>query len=84
MYVLATGTFTDRSKLAPLIKAEVAHVHQLRHEGVVTQAFRRTDGLGAVLILQVDNLAEAHDKLSQLPFMQAGVMTVEYAELAPL
>jgi uncharacterized protein YciI len=84
MYVLATTTFTDRSKLAPLIKAEVEHVHQLRHEGVITQAFRRVDGTGAVLVLQVDSLEEAEHKLAQLPFAQAGLMTMEYAELAPI
>jgi uncharacterized protein YciI len=84
MYVLATSTFTDRSKLAPLVKAEVERVHQLRHEGVIAQAFRRSDGGGTVLILQVASIDEARDKLGQLPFSQAGLMAIEYAELVPL
>jgi uncharacterized protein YciI len=84
MFVLATGTFTDRSKLAPLITAEVERVHQLRHEGVILSAYRRTDGLGTVLILQAASIADARERLSQLPFVQAELMMLELAELAPL
>ena len=35
MYVLASGTFTERDKLAPLLTDEIANVHQLRDRGII-------------------------------------------------
>jgi hypothetical protein len=44
MYVLASGTFTERDKLAPLLTDEIATVHQLRDRGIIPRPYRRADG----------------------------------------
>ena len=35
MYVLASGTFTERDKLAPLLTNEIAKVHQLSDRRII-------------------------------------------------
>ena len=40
-------------------------------------------GLGAVLVLEVDSLQDARDRLSRLPLIERGLMALEVLELAP-
>jgi hypothetical protein len=84
MYFLATGVFTDRSKLGPLLQAERDKLHELQREGVVPSAYYRPDGGGVVLILQVPNVEEAHRRMGELPFAKVGLLVFEFAELVPL
>ena len=42
MYVLASGTFTERDKLAPLLTDEIAKVHQLRDRGIIPRPYGET------------------------------------------
>jgi uncharacterized protein YciI len=84
MYLLATGKFIDHSKIEALLKDEMEKVRALEREGVLLSAYRRSDGEGAVLILQVDSVEQARARTSELPFVKNGVLAFEFAEILPL
>jgi hypothetical protein len=84
MYVLASGTFTERGKLAPLLTDEVAKVHELRDRGIIPGPYRRADGSGVELILDVSSVEDAREHLSQLPFAKAGLLSFDFTELVEL
>lgn len=83
MYVIATGTFTQPGKLAPLLADEVNRVHELRDEGIIATPYLRADKTGVVLILDVHGIEEGRDRLADLPFAKAGLVRFEFAEVAP-
>jgi uncharacterized membrane protein YoaK (UPF0700 family) len=82
MLVLALGTFTDPSKIAPYAEAEVATIHAHKAAGIVVQAYQRVDGKGVALIWRVGNIAEAQEHVARLLFSKHGLMTVELTEVA--
>ena len=82
MLVLAIGTFTDPSKIAPYAEAEIATIHAHKAAGLVTHAYQRVDGNGVALIWRVGNIAEAHEHVAQLLFTKHCLMTVELSEIA--
>jgi muconolactone delta-isomerase len=84
MYVLASGTFTERDKLAPLLTDEVAKVHELRDRGIIPRPYRRADGSGVELLLDVSSVEDAREQLSQLPFAKAGLLGFDFTELVEL
>jgi hypothetical protein len=81
MLVLAIGTFTDPSKIGPYAEAETATIHAHKAAGVVAQAYQRVDGKGVALVWRVESLAEARERIGQLPFSKHGLMTVELTEI---
>jgi hypothetical protein len=82
MLVLAIGTFTDPSKIAPYAEAETATIHAHEAAGIVAQAYQRVDGKGVALVWRVGSLAEARERIGQLLFSQHRLMTVELTEIA--
>ena len=82
MLVLALGTFTDPSKIAPYAEAEIATIHAHKAAGLVAQAYQRVDGKGVALIWRVGTIAEAREHVAQLLFSRHGLMTVELTEIA--
>jgi hypothetical protein len=46
MFVLATVTFTDPSKLAPYFDEEVAEIHANHDKGLIVSQYLRADGKG--------------------------------------
>jgi uncharacterized protein YciI len=84
MYFLATGNFTDRSKLAPLMKDEVAKVYEHLAAGILLSVYRRADGTGAVLIYKAENLEQAKQRAAELPFVQAGLLPLDFTELVAI
>jgi uncharacterized protein YciI len=84
MYLLATGKFIDRPKIEALVKYEIDKVQALERDGVLLSAYKRSDGEGVVLILQVDSVEQARARTGELPFAKNGVLAFEFAEIAPL
>jgi hypothetical protein len=82
MLVLALGTFTDPSKIAPYAEAEIATIRAHKAAGLVAHAYQRVDGKGVALIWRVESIATAHEHVAQLLFSKHGLMTVELAEIA--
>ena len=62
MLVLAIGTFTDPSKIAPYAEAEVATIHAHKAAGLVAHAYQRVDGkrvaLRGLMTVELTEMAE--------------------------
>ncbi|TDX08273.1 hypothetical protein EV647_0546 [Kribbella sp. VKM Ac-2566] len=71
------------AELAPLRRAEADYVWSHYVTGVVREFYHRTDKLGAVLILEIDDAQTGHRVLDGLPMLQAGLLTYELLSLAP-
>ena len=87
MKVLAIGTWTAKAppEARPAIMpAEARDTMRLMLAGKIDQWFAKTDGSGAVFLMNVTDPAEAHRQLAQLPLGQAGMMTFELIPVGPL
>jgi hypothetical protein len=83
MFVLATVTFTDPSKLGPYFDEEVAEIHANHDKGLIVSQYLRADGKGAFVLWQVGSIDEARKRASEFTFSKKGLMTVEFTELNP-
>ena len=83
MYLLATGTYTDPSKLPALLQSEIEKVRELREQGLLLRGYRHADGSGVFLVLKAESVEEAREKTGQLPFVKAGLLKIAFAEITP-
>ena len=83
MFVLATVTFTDPSKIGPYVEEEFAQLHANRDKGLIASEYLRADGKGAFVVWQVGSVDEARQHASELTLSKKGFMTVEFTELTP-
>jgi uncharacterized protein YciI len=84
MYFLATGTITQPGKIGAHMQEETRVLNELREQGIVKEAFRKTAGPGVIGILQAASLEEASAQMGRLPFVALGLMTFDYTELTEL
>ena len=85
--VLAIGTWTAKAPPAarpPIMPAEARDTLRLQLAGKIDQWFAKTDGSGAVFLMNVTDPAEAHALLEALPLGKAGMMTFELIPVGPL
>jgi uncharacterized protein YciI len=59
-------------------------VEELRAEGVLSAAHRRTDGAGVFGIAHGADLDAVKAQIARLPFVAHGFLEFEYAEVVPL
>jgi uncharacterized protein YciI len=59
-------------------------VAELRAEGVLSAAYRRTDGAGVFGIAHGADLAAVKAQVARLPFVAHGFLEFEYVEVIPL
>jgi hypothetical protein len=83
MYFFATGTITHPDHIGEHMEAETRVLNELRDEGLVLDAFRKTTG-GVVSFLEAESLEEAKAGMGRLPFVALGLMTFDYAEVVQL
>lgn len=83
MFVLATVTFTDPSKIGPYVEEEFALLHADRDKGLIASEYLRADGKGAFVIWQVGSVDEARQRASELVLSKKGLMSLEFTELTP-
>jgi hypothetical protein len=83
MFVLASGTFTDPSKLGPYLDEEIAQIHANHDKGLIVSQYLRADGKGVFVVWNVGSVDEARKRAGQLTFSKKGLMTVEFTELNP-
>jgi hypothetical protein len=81
MIAIARGSITEPDRLGPFIDAEMRVVGQLKDEGVMKAIYRRAAGPGVVIILEGQNIDAMRERMSALPFVQEGLMTLEYEEV---
>jgi hypothetical protein len=85
--VLAIGSWT--AKATPdtrpaIMPFEARDTLRLQLAGKIDQWFAKTDGSGAVFLMNVTDPTEAHKLLEALPLGQADMMTFELIPVGPL
>ena len=84
MYFFATGTITQPDQIGPHLQEEERVLKDLREEGIVREAFRRTSGHGVIGIFSAPSLEELRTQIGRLPFVALGFMTFDYTEVTEL
>ena len=85
--VLAIGSWTAKATpeaRSPIMPFEARDTLRLELAGKIDEWFAKTDGSGAVFLMNVTDPAEAHRLLEKLPLGQAGMMTFELVPVGPL
>jgi muconolactone delta-isomerase len=82
-FLITAGAFKKAG--AEAYRAEEDRVvDELRAEGVLSAAYRRTDGAGVFGIAHGSDLASVKAELARLPFVAHGFMEFEFVEVVPL
>ena len=81
MIVFAKGSITRPDALAPYTDDEMRVAGELKAEGVLKSAYRRAAGPGVYLILEGPSIDTVRERLDTLPFVVAGLMTLDYDEI---
>ena len=85
--ILAIGTVNsgaDPAAVRSILPTEVRETVNLYLDGKIDQWFSLQDRSGVAFILNVTDLAAAHDMLEKLPLGQAHLMSFELIPLGPL
>jgi hypothetical protein len=85
--VLAIGSWTAKATpetRPPIMPFEARDTLRLQLAGKIDQWFAKSDGSGAVFLMNVTDPAEAHKLLEDLPLGRAGMMTFELIPMSPL
>jgi hypothetical protein len=85
--VLAIGSWTAKATpetRPPVMPFEARDTMRLMLKGKIDQWFAKTDGSGAVFLMNVTDPAEAHALLEALPLGQADMMTFVLIPVGPL
>ncbi|MDE1991125.1 MAG: hypothetical protein KGI75_01415 [Rhizobiaceae bacterium] len=85
--LLALGRWTEKATpeaRRPVMPFEARDTLALQMTGKIDQWFARSDGEGAVFLMNVTDVAEAHRLLEALPLGQAGMMVFELIPIGPL
>ena len=85
--VLAIGSWTAKATpetRPPVMPFEARDTLRLQLAGKIDQWFAKTDGSGAVFLMNVTDPAEAHALLEDLPLGRAEMMTFELIPMGPL
>lgn len=85
--VLAIGSWTSKAspeKRPAIMPSEARDTLRLQLAGKIDQWFAKTDGSGAVFLMNVTDPAEAHALLEALPLGQADMMTFDLIPVGPL
>lgn len=69
--------------LAPHLEAESAHALKLFADEKVRELYSRSDGKGAVLVLEAENEEEAEQILNGLPMVKLGLLSFEVYGIKP-
>jgi hypothetical protein len=85
--VLAIGSWTAKATpetKPPIMPSEARDTLRLQLAGKIDQWFAKTDGSGAVFLMNVTDPSEARALLEDLPLGRAGMMTFQCIPMGPL
>jgi hypothetical protein len=85
--VLAIGSWTAKAtpdERPAIMPFEARDTLRLQLAGKIGEWYAKTDGSGAVFMMNVTDPAEAHALLEALPLGKAGMMTFELVPVGPL
>jgi muconolactone delta-isomerase len=74
---------TDAEQLEPYRAAEARYAWARYAEGTFREIYHRSDKLGAVVLLEVEDFGAAAALLDELPMLRAGFLEYELIGLAP-
>ena len=78
IFVVATrNQDKPAEEFAPLMDPEADYALKLYKEGFVREIYSRTDGKGALIVVEAENEEEAKNKLSNLPLAKAGLLSFD-------
>lgn len=86
MRVVAIAHRSEKHKpedFAPHLEAESAYAMKLFADEKVRELYNRTDGKGAVLVLEADSVEAAEEILNGLPLVKLGLLTIEVYGIKP-
>jgi muconolactone delta-isomerase len=81
--ILRLKSDVNRDKLVSLLKPEAAKAWEMTAAGVLRSIHFLKGPAGAVLLFEAADEQEVEAHLSQLPLVQAGLVTVETLSLVP-
>jgi hypothetical protein len=77
-----TESFTE-AQFAEFLDEEAARVRTLYAEGLIRAAYSRSDVLGAVILLEVDDAPSAQALVDSLPLAARGMLEVRLIPVKP-
>ena len=86
MRVVAIAHRSEKHKpedFAPHLEAESAYALKLFADEKVRELYSRSDGNGAVLVLEADSVEDAEEILDGLPLVKLGLLTIEVYGIKP-
>ncbi len=84
MVILTVTAGVTREQVMAVMPDEIRQTVQLYLNGKVREWYSRSDGRGAVFLLDVKDVAEAHAIMEGLPLAKQNLMDHEYIAVGPL
>lgn len=70
-------------QIAPHLREEAQVVWELQQAGIIREAYFRADRRSAVLVLESESSARAHETLAALPLVRHGLIAFDVIPLVP-
>lgn len=84
IFVIATrSTKHSAEEFAPLMAPEAKTAMKMWAGDFIRELYARKDGKGAVIVVEAASEDEARQKLSQLPLVQKGMLSLDIFPVGP-
>lgn len=85
MKIVVIATRADRpdEEFAPHLEAEAKMALKMLADDFIREIYSRTDGQGAVLVIEAGSADEVTSRLGELPLVKAGLISFEIYPVAP-
>ncbi|WP_027547464.1 hypothetical protein [Bradyrhizobium sp. WSM2254] len=84
MVILTVKAGVTRDQIMAVMPDEIRQTVQLYLNGTVREWYSRSDGRGAVFLLNVRDVAEGHAIMEGLPLARQALMDHDYIAVGPL
>jgi hypothetical protein len=84
MVILTVKAGVTRERVMAVMPAEIRQTVQLYLNGKIREWYSRGDGRGVVLLLETNDVAQAHAIMEGLPLAEQDLMDHEYIAVGPL
>ena len=84
MVILTVKAGVARDQVMAVMPAEIRQTVQLYLNGKIREWYSRGDGRGVVLLLETNDVAQAHAIMEDLPLAKQDLMDHEYIAVGPL
>jgi hypothetical protein len=81
MIGIATFSVAHPDALGPYLDDEMRVLGELKAEGVIKSAYRRSAGPGGYFLLEGPSIDAVRERVDTLPFVIENLMTLEYDEI---